>query len=44
LIHKGATNATWSGRFGSEVVPPCRSGVLTAAFDGLLATANFRLV
>ena len=41
LIHNGATNATWSGRFGSEVVPPCRSGLLTAAVDGLLATANF---
>ena len=42
LLHNGATNATWSPRFGSEVVLPCRSRGLRAALGGSLATANFR--
>jgi hypothetical protein len=42
LIHNGATNATWSPRFGSEVVLPCRSRGLRAALCGSLATPNFR--
>jgi hypothetical protein len=41
LIHNGATTATKSERFGAQWVPPCSCRVLTAASDGLLATANF---
>src|SRR5215212_91929 len=42
LIHNGATNATWSGHFYPEAVPPCRSGVLAVELGGSLATPNFR--
>jgi hypothetical protein len=42
LIHNGATNATWSGRFGTEVVLPSHSRGLRAALGGSLATTNFR--
>jgi hypothetical protein len=42
LLHNGATNATWSPRFGSEVVLPWRSGALAAELGGTLATPNFR--
>ena len=41
MIHKGATNGTWSPRFGAEGGPPCRCGVLGAAPGGPLATSNF---
>src|SRR5215217_1384567 len=42
LLHNGATNATWSGHFYPEAVPPCRSRAPGAEFGGSLATANFR--
>src|SRR5215218_7627065 len=42
LIHIAAMNATWSGRFDYEGMPPCRSGVPGAEFVESLATANFR--
>jgi hypothetical protein len=42
LIHDGATNATWLGRFDPKTVPPYRSGALAAELGGTLATANFR--
>jgi hypothetical protein len=42
LLHDGATNATWSGRFDLWTVPPCRSRVLGAELDESLATPNFR--
>jgi hypothetical protein len=41
LIHNGATNATWSGHFYPEAVPPWRSGVPGADLGESLATANF---
>src|SRR5215217_9547964 len=37
LLHDGATNAIWSGRFDPEEVPPCRSRGLAAEFGGSLA-------
>jgi hypothetical protein len=42
LIHYAATNGTYSPRFEAEGVATCRYGVLLAALDGSLATANFR--
>jgi hypothetical protein len=42
LLHDGATNATWSGRFDAEGVAICPCKVLTAVQGGSLATANFR--
>jgi hypothetical protein len=42
LTHIGATTATKSERFDAEGVPPCCCGVLSAASERLLATANFR--
>ena len=42
LLYNGATNATRSRRSDSEEAPPCRTRVLGAELDGLLATLNFR--
>src|SRR5215203_12732 len=42
LLRDGATNATRSGRFYPEEVPPCRSRVPGADLGGSLATPNFR--
>jgi hypothetical protein len=42
LIHKGATNATWSALLDADGHTPCRSRVLLASLDGALATLNFR--
>jgi hypothetical protein len=41
LIHNGATIGTYSLRFDAEGVAPRRFGVLAAALEGVLATANF---
>src|ERR687889_2428821 len=42
LLHDGATNATWSGRFDLGTVPAGRSRVPGAHLGGSLATPNFR--
>jgi hypothetical protein len=42
LLHNGATNATWSGRFDPKARLPCRSRAPAAELGGLLATPNFR--
>src|ERR687893_523273 len=41
LLHDGATNATWSGRFDLGTVPAGRSRVPGAHLGGSLATPNF---
>jgi hypothetical protein len=42
LLHNGATNATWTGRFDPKTVPPWGSWALAAEIGGTLATPNFR--